>query len=61
MKVENLNLIDSGEGKTLSAYVAAYPAMMETVFDAVKRTTGIDIAGEISGTNNTRQKGEQSR
>ncbi|GIV03374.1 MAG: flotillin [Fimbriimonadales bacterium] len=59
VQVENLSVIDSGEGKTLSAYVGAYPAMMETVFDAVKRTTGIDIAAEISGKPTT-DGGEQS-
>lgn len=61
VQVENLSVIDSGEGKTLSAYVAAYPAMMETVFEAVKRTTGIDIAGEISGANHTPEEKEPSR
>jgi len=49
IKVDNLNIIDGGDGKTLSNYVGAYPAMIKSVFEAVSDTTGIDIPGIISG------------
>jgi hypothetical protein len=42
-------VIDSGGGKTLPNYLAAYPQMLGTVFDAVKSTTGIDVPGSVSG------------
>lgn len=49
VKVESLNLIDSGDGSTLAAYVAAYPAMMKQVFEAVNAVTGVDIPDRLSG------------
>lgn len=50
IKVQDLNVIDGGDGQTLAAYAAAYPAMLQSVFDAVTKTTGIDIPGALSGT-----------
>jgi len=49
VKIENLSIVDSGDGKTLSAYVAAYPRMLASVFDAVAKTTGIDVPKALSG------------
>jgi flotillin len=50
LKIDNLSLIDSGDGKTLSNYVAAYPAMLVSVLDAVTATTGIDVCKVIKST-----------
>ena len=49
MKVGQVNLIDGGDGKTLPAYTAAYPAMMGALLQEVTRTLGIDIAKVITG------------
>lgn len=49
VKIENLSIIDGGDGKTLSAYVAAYPQMLSSVFQAVATTTGIDVPKALSG------------
>ena len=49
VQVDSLSVIDGGDGKTLSAYLSAYPEMLKAVFSAVESTTGIDIPGEISG------------
>jgi flotillin len=49
IKIQNLSIMDSGDGKTLSAYVAAYPQMLASVFDAVAKTTGIDVPKALSG------------
>ncbi|MFO0728123.1 MAG: SPFH domain-containing protein [Myxococcota bacterium] len=51
VKIENLSMIDSGDGQTLSSYVAAYPAMLSAVFKSIADTTGIDIPGEVAGRN----------
>jgi flotillin len=48
ISIENLNLIDSGDGKTLPAVINAYPAMMGTIFEAVAKATGIDVQKAIS-------------
>lgn len=49
VKIDNLNVIDKGDGSTLRNYVAAYPAMLNSVFAAVNDTVGIDIPGTVSG------------
>lgn len=49
LQVETIHVIDSGDGKTLPNYVAAYPEILNTVFDAVKATTGIDVPGSVAG------------
>lgn len=49
IKVENLSIIDGGQGHSLPNYLSAYPDMLQSVFDAVDRTVGINIPGSISG------------
>jgi flotillin len=49
IKVGSLQMIDGGDGKTLAGYAAAYPSMLGTIFDAVQRTTGIDIPKAVGG------------
>ncbi len=49
VKIENLQIMDGGDGQTLSNYVSAYPAMLASIFDAVAETTGIDIRRAVSG------------
>jgi flotillin len=52
VKVGEVNLIDGGDGKTLPAYAAAYPATMGALFEQVRNTLGIDIAKVITGPQN---------
>jgi len=52
VQIENLSLIDGGDGATISSYLSAYPAMIKVLFDAVHDTTGIDIPGVVSGNAN---------
>jgi flotillin len=49
IKVNNVSMIDSGDGSTLANYVGAYPNMLATIFESVQRTTGIDIPQAVSG------------
>ena len=49
LKVAEVNLIDGGDGKTLPAYAAAYPATMAALLEQVQKTLGIDIARVITG------------
>jgi flotillin len=49
VKVGEVNLIDGGDGKTIPAYAAAYPATMAALLEQVTRTLGIDIAKVITG------------
>jgi flotillin len=50
VKVGEVNLIDGGDGKTIPAYAAAYPATMAALFEQVSKTLGVDIAKVITGT-----------
>ncbi|HXH59917.1 MAG TPA: SPFH domain-containing protein [Fimbriimonadaceae bacterium] len=47
--VKALNVVDSGDGRTLSNYISAYPNMLGEVFAAVDKTVGIDIPGALAG------------
>lgn len=49
VKIDGINVIDSGDGETLRNYIAAYPNMLGSVFSAVNDTVGIDIPGSVSG------------
>ncbi len=51
VKVDNINLIDNGDGTTLANYISAYPGMLNAIFESVRQTTGIDVPGTISGRN----------
>jgi flotillin len=53
VKVEQVNLIDGGDGKTIPAYAAAYPATMTALLEQVTKTLGVDIAKVITGTSST--------
>jgi flotillin len=54
VKVGEVNLIDGGDGKTIPAYAAAYPATMSALLEQVHKTLGIDIAKVITGSSNGR-------
>lgn len=48
VKIDNLQMIDGGDGKVLSSYVSSYPAMLSSIFDAVEKTTGINIQDAVA-------------
>jgi flotillin len=49
LKVHEVSLMDSGEGKALSSYVSAYPAVVGSVLREVCNTLGVDLSGALSG------------
>ncbi|HTE56940.1 MAG TPA: SPFH domain-containing protein [Kofleriaceae bacterium] len=49
LKVRQVNLIDSGSGDTLPAYVGAYPATVTQLIAEVSRATGVDITRVMTG------------
>lgn len=56
IKIDSLNVIDSGDGATLKNYIAAYPGMLDAVFESVDRTVGINIPQSISGSKDEEAK-----
>lgn len=57
VRVNNINIVDS-DGSGLTNYIDAYPKMLESIFNAVSATTGIDVQASISGRKSITQ-GEQ--
>ncbi|MBI2373440.1 MAG: flotillin family protein [Deltaproteobacteria bacterium] len=49
VEIQSVNIIDGGDGQTLTSYVSTYPAMLNAIMKSVAETTGIDIPGVISG------------
>jgi flotillin len=49
LKVKQVNLIDSGAGETLPAYVGAFPATVTQLIGEVSRATGVDITRVLTG------------
>ena len=50
IRIAEVNLIDGGDGKTIPAYAASYPATMGALLEQVTKTLGVDIAKVITGT-----------
>lgn len=49
IKINEASLIDSGDGKALSAYLSAYPGLVRMLLEEIRLTLGLDIAGSIRG------------
>jgi flotillin len=49
LKVRQVNLVDSGTGETLPAYVSAFPATVSHLMGEITRATGVDIARIMTG------------
>lgn len=49
MKVREVNLVDSGDGKTMPAYASAYPATVAALLAQVNDSLGVDIKGILAG------------
>jgi len=49
VKVGEVNLIDGGDGRTIPAYAASYPATVSALLEQVTKTLGVDIAKVITG------------
>lgn len=52
MRVGEVNLIDSGDGKTMPAYLASYPAAVGALLEQVSKTLGVDVPRLLAGGGN---------
>ncbi len=48
LQMQDVNLLDQGDGRALARHVAALPHAVAEVFDAVSRTTGVDLTGVLA-------------
>ena len=51
IEIDEVNVLDPGDGSGLSSYAATYPKMVAEVMKSLKETTGVDVAGILAGTN----------
>jgi len=52
LKVGEVNLVDSGDGKTMPSYMASYPASVSALLEQISRTLGIDVPHLLTGGSN---------
>ena len=48
IKVNEVNVLDSGNGAGLATYASAYPAMVAQVLGELEKTTGVDVLGILA-------------
>ena len=48
MHLENVNVIDSGDGKSLASLVNVYPEVVRQFLERVDKTLGIDVTGTLN-------------
>ena len=48
LEIGRVNLIDGGDGQSLSRYVGAYPAIVSELLERIKDTVGVDVAGILT-------------
>lgn len=65
--VDEVTLLDSGDGSALPAYVSSYPAMVTGVLNELQASTGVDVVGILasqaqlsSDAKNTNEDGGES-
>ena len=51
IKLENINVIDSGDGKSIASLINAYPEIFRQFLKNVNQTLGIDVTGNLSSHN----------
>jgi flotillin len=48
LEIGDVTLIDNGDGRALAAHVASLPNTVASVFEALRRTTGVDVTGILA-------------
>jgi flotillin len=54
LEIGHVNLIDGGDGKSLSRYVGSYPAVVTELLNRIKDTVGVDVAGILTAGTGTK-------
>ncbi|MFT5683222.1 MAG: flotillin [Myxococcota bacterium] len=56
MTLDEVTLIDGGDGLTLPRHVASFPATVRSVLDELRNSTGVDVTGILSGATRPEEK-----
>ena len=57
LEIDEVNILDGGDGQALPRHIASFPAMVRQVLQEVHATTGVDVTGILSG---AKSKDQQS-
>ena len=49
LNIDEVTLLDGGDGEALPKHVASYPAMVRGVLEELHASTGVDVTGILSG------------
>ena len=49
MEIDEVTLLDGGEGSALPKHVASFPAVVRQVLEELHASTGVDVPGILSG------------
>lgn len=49
VEIDQVNLLDGGQGEALPRHVASFPAMVRQVLEELHGSTGVDVPGILSG------------
>jgi len=60
LQVDEVNVLDQGDGSGLATYAAAYPQMVAEVLRALKATTGVDVPAILMSASGTGNGGRAS-
>ncbi len=50
LEIEEVTLLDGGDGQALPRHVSSYPAMVRQVLEELHASTGVDVTGILAGT-----------
>ena len=49
LEIQEVNLIDGGNGEALPRHVASFPAMVRQVLEELHASTGVNVTGILAG------------
>jgi flotillin len=48
LRVDRVNVVDNGDGKSISTLIEVYPEIVNQFLDSVRKTLGIDVVGTLT-------------
>lgn len=61
LKLDNVSVIDTGDGKSIASLMKAYPEIVRQFLVQVDQTLGIEVAGTLSATKKSKQRTVNSK
>lgn len=58
IEVDEVNVLDQGDGQGLANYAATYPQMVASVMKSLSESTGVDVPAILSGTERAKERSQ---